>query len=230
MDRLIMLLSTDWFLPYWYSIGFIVEDGRKPCVQEGCREIVKGIIGSAVEYYHVSFSAERLQSTVEHIEKLMKRCQLDRAAVDRVNELIAVDERSDFDTEGLMWILYSLTEKLLATDSNIEDVLLDREIRRAVEQAHSKFGLNQVNFQELSLNSASRWDGYIRTLTPDLPTFLADYASEQLLAGGSFVEIWRYLSDVLTTKQQDELRMWYRKTAHDYMGLDAHLWPAPWGA
>jgi len=35
VDKLIMLLSTDWFRPYWSSIGIEVNEAIKTSIQAG---------------------------------------------------------------------------------------------------------------------------------------------------------------------------------------------------
>jgi hypothetical protein len=47
IDKLIMLLSTDWFLDLWPMIGLrtILERG-KLCLQKGCRDIARDILST----------------------------------------------------------------------------------------------------------------------------------------------------------------------------------------
>jgi hypothetical protein len=45
-DHAPMLLSTDWFAPHWNVIG-IEADRQKQCFQNGCRDIVRGVVGEA---------------------------------------------------------------------------------------------------------------------------------------------------------------------------------------
>ena len=72
-DDLVMLLSTDWFLPYWFVLGIGAEDERKVCVKEGCRKIVKQIMSGAREYWHVSFSEERISETHFNAEVCLRK-------------------------------------------------------------------------------------------------------------------------------------------------------------
>jgi hypothetical protein len=62
VDQVVMLLSTDWFLPYWSLIG-IEADEERLCVQKGCRQIVHEVMNGATDYYSVNFSYERLRAT-----------------------------------------------------------------------------------------------------------------------------------------------------------------------
>src|ERR1700752_4639430 len=74
IDYLIMLLSTDWFGPYWASIGVDVgEDVRAP-LGLGCRDIVHQILSGEEHYYLVSFSAQRKAGTRATLESLVRGC------------------------------------------------------------------------------------------------------------------------------------------------------------
>jgi hypothetical protein len=50
-DRLVMLLSTDWFFEHWAVAGLTVDRQKRECVRDGSREIVETLIGGASEYY-----------------------------------------------------------------------------------------------------------------------------------------------------------------------------------
>jgi hypothetical protein len=69
VDKVVMLLSTDWFLPYWSVVGIEATE-QKLCVQEGCRQIVHEMVNGATEYYHVNFSDERLRATRQSLRDL----------------------------------------------------------------------------------------------------------------------------------------------------------------
>jgi hypothetical protein len=40
-DRLVMLLSTDWFFEHWAVAGLTVDRQKRECVRDGSREIVE---------------------------------------------------------------------------------------------------------------------------------------------------------------------------------------------
>jgi hypothetical protein len=59
VDKLVFLLSTDWFKPYWSGIGIDIDEAAKTSVQQGCREIVAQILSGTKSYYLASFSDDR---------------------------------------------------------------------------------------------------------------------------------------------------------------------------
>ena len=63
LDHLVMLLSADWFFPYWDLIGIFTKDKRKSLLREGCREIVRQIMSTATQYYGTNFSVARVKES-----------------------------------------------------------------------------------------------------------------------------------------------------------------------
>src|SRR6516162_11289086 len=86
-DKAAMLLSTDWFGPYWSVIG-IEADNAKVCIQNGCRDIVRGFVGDAGDYYLINFSHDRIEGTREDLRLLIRNCKLNEAAATRIHDLI----------------------------------------------------------------------------------------------------------------------------------------------
>ena len=65
IDKLVMLLSTDWFLPYWTALGIILKEKDQRLFQMSCREIVKQILSGAYlnQYFLANLSKERVDET-----------------------------------------------------------------------------------------------------------------------------------------------------------------------
>src|SRR3954452_1499624 len=92
IDNVAMLLSSDWFFPYWSSIGIFTEDKRKSVLREGCREIVRQIIGDATQYWHINFSVARVNETRAMLDALLKRCDLEVVNTNRITSLISRED------------------------------------------------------------------------------------------------------------------------------------------
>jgi hypothetical protein len=73
MDYFMMLLSTDWFLPYWPEIGIDIAEAKRVGLQQGCREIADQILGGANNYFLADFSEERRQETHSMFLALLRR-------------------------------------------------------------------------------------------------------------------------------------------------------------
>jgi hypothetical protein len=230
MDKIVMLLSTDWFFPHWEIIGANGAYEQRFCLQSACREIVQQIIGGARDYYQASFTPERLQATDAMLIEALRKCRFHEDTISQMHELVTPQESGPCSNESFAWTLSVLTKKLLIGQSGLEAPGLDPFIENAVARAYAKYSQSELNFKDLCSNSPSPWDQYIRELTPDLPSSMAEYLSERLLPQIECKKIWADLANELSPEQLDELRTWYRNTAERSMGLDTHDWPPPWKA
>jgi hypothetical protein len=87
VDRAAILLSTGWFSLYWSVIGIEAEIQQK-CFQNGCREIVLQLIGTAKDYYQIDFSAARIEHTRQSLRTLAHNCNLAGSPVARLEEWV----------------------------------------------------------------------------------------------------------------------------------------------
>src|SRR6516225_6613441 len=98
LDKVIMLLSTDWFFSEWPIIGIVIDDKKKKVLQHGCREIVRKMVSGATEYWLISFSAKRTQETLSQFELLLKTSKVEGAAFKRISALTREDDASEPDS------------------------------------------------------------------------------------------------------------------------------------
>ena len=64
-----------------------------------------------------------------------------------------------------------------------------------------------------ALSSTSNWDQYLRQVTPDLPTYLSDWASNNLQTPDRFRRFWAELFWVTSNREREVLRVWYEGEA-----------------
>jgi hypothetical protein len=209
VDHAAMLLSTDWFAPYWNVIG-IEADRQKQCLQDGCRAIVRRVVGGAQDYYLIDFSHDRIEKTREDLHLLVRNCKLSKAAATRVEELAA--HKSGRDQLGkTAWLFRNLHDEL------VNDQTLDQQIRTALTRSRSKFSFaSGLNFEEICLRSSTAWDEYIRGLTPELPASLAYLVSTDLLAVAELSDVLKQL----TNGQREHLHARFRAAASALTGVE----------
>jgi hypothetical protein len=207
VDKLIMLLSTDWFKPYWSSIGIEVDEATKTSIQQGCREIIKQILSGAKSYYHISFTEERKKNTRAMLESLAKKSEAEPV-------LRAIEEWAKMSDEEMKaaWIYTSFTDDLLSHNVRGGDPKLDPAIVAHMVKAQRKYDLASFEFLEKCESSETTWDQYTRELTPELPTALADTLAAVLTAS-RYETFWSTIRERLTTAQREELIAWYRDMA-----------------
>src|ERR1700720_316506 len=178
MDDLIMLLSADWFRPYWSSVGLLIEPEATICLQQGCRDIVKEMIGRAKEYYHIDFSDERLERTESKFWELLRSCKAGPNARNRISALIGGEHSSKLD-EATSCLLVMVTEQLIGNSIPEADSLspIILMVIRGIAGGWCEPEKLTLNFADLCGSSTSAWDEYLRALTPDIPKNLGHYAS-----------------------------------------------------
>jgi hypothetical protein len=209
VDHAAMLLSTDWFAPYWTVIG-LEADEQKQCLQNGCRDIVRQLVGRARDYYLIDFSDDRIERTRDDLLSLVRHCKLGKAAATRVEELAA--HKSGRDQLGkTAWLFRNLHDEL------VNDQTLDQQIRTALTRSHSKLSFaSELNFEEICLRSSTAWDAYIRNLTPELPASLAHLVSTDLLAIAELSDVLKQL----TNDQRKHLHARFRVAAKALTGVE----------
>jgi len=218
LDKLVMLLSADWFFPHWHLIGIFTKDKRKSLLREGCREIVRQIMSNATQYYGTNFSVARVKESRAMLDALLKRCDLEEVSVNRIVGIIS-SEGSPID-EGTRWLIVCMTEQLL--DGSVtapQDVAITEGLRRLRDE---RINLDEIDFKKCCLNSASTWDQYLRNATPDQPTMLADYVSA-IASNSEFELLWGFINVSLTAKQRYELLSWYRARGQSLTGEPLRL-------
>ena len=218
LDHLVMLLSADWFFPYWDLIGIFTKDKRKSLLREGCREIVRQIMPTATQYYGTNFSVARVKESRAMLDALLKRCDLEEVSVNRIIGIIS-SEGSPVD-EGTRWLIVCMTEQLL--DGSVTappDIAITEGLRRVRDEWQN---LDEIDFKGYCLNSASTWDQYLRNATPDQPTMLADYVSA-IASNSEFELLWGFINVNLTAKQRHELLSWYRSRGQSLTGEPLRL-------
>jgi hypothetical protein len=104
-----MLLSTDWFLPYWAAIGLRIAVEKRNFMQQGCRQVVEQMIDGAEQYYFISFALDRLETTRDSFWQLISKARLDDEAISEIRKLLSPNS----EDSGIRWMLTLNTEMLV---------------------------------------------------------------------------------------------------------------------
>lgn len=223
LDDLIMLLSTDWFSPYWLMLGIQMEGETRLCFREGCREIVKQILSGAREYYDRSYSEERLAHTRSMLEFLLQKCQADPATIDKISAL-ARDEENRITDQPTAWLALVITQQLLQNSMG-ESPSLDSDLKQAVSTTWETLNRSEFpepDFEQVCLGSKSEWDVFTRSRTPDEPAMLSDFMSS-LASEEKFEQFWTAVRAKLSLGERRELLNWYRKVGESMTGEPLRL-------
>src|SRR5262249_24904035 len=166
-DKLAMLLSTDWLSPYWSVIGIDAED--RVCFRRGCRDIVKGLIGAAENYYLISFADERISATRDAVNALVATCKLSGRAAATLHA-ICIPRVGRHEEQTAAWMLTTIT-----LDELTQDIQLAPAVRELLLRSRKFYAFDSEALAESCKTSRTEWDLYVQQLTPELPYSLSDF-------------------------------------------------------
>jgi hypothetical protein len=219
MRYLVMLLSTDWFLPFWSEIGLNADTTMKAKLQEGCREIVSTVIvkksaDNEGRFDYIDHTDESELKAKSVLRELIERLDAKGAASAMVEEW----NRWDHDDLGSALMLRMLTHELIEGVGGEGNPAPHFAIRAAVMEATVTYDLDPSQFEEISNKSKSSWDEYVQSLL-EVPTALSDYLYPAVQVYRLRM-LWNRVSERLTGKQREELLSWYRAMAKSRMPFD----------
>jgi hypothetical protein len=205
-DKLLLVLSTDWFAPYWPSIGLYVAKDKKADVQRRLREEVRrSFLGRT--YWHAAFDASRVESTSG---ALLAAFEGNAGEATR-QALLALAGKGQLVHESgrEIWLLSTMTEMLVDSgDESLSADLIDA-IRRAWNLSQS----GSTDWLEVCEGSSTEWDLSVQSLTPDIPCWLADFIAAEIEDVDQFGMFWSELHRLATESMIDGLRDWYKAAA-----------------
>lgn len=235
-DKIIMLLSTDWFFDHWAAIGIGLETSKKCMLQSGSRNIVKqfpqNFDEELVAYYHLQ-SMEESTLTKSLFLDLMDFCK-----ITELSKRIILDSLTRKIYTGakyfLLQVLEDLTQLLVENYFDDSEYSLSPHIKSSLSSlwvrterfSTGRVSLKdprQINFESLSEESSSLWDQTVRQLVPDNPTFLVDDLTSNRPIISLLEYVWCLTCESLTEEQQSELTHWYCSTIEALTGTTIQL-------
>src|SRR2546426_1750670 len=156
-DYLIMLLSTDWFMPYWAEIGIDLAEDKRIRIQQGCREILEEILGGADSFHLVDLSEERKQATESKFIAVLRRC-------DAEPELSATRTewaRLSHTELTAVFLCANFNRQIPSADGSGVAPYLEFPVRAEVVKTWEAYALDPAVFEDICLSSKTEWD--IRT-------------------------------------------------------------------
>jgi len=212
-DYLVLLLSTDWFLPYWTEIGIDITDDKKVGIQQGCRQMIDEILDGADSFYLASFSEERKHLTESKLLALLRQWEAER-------EMTATCDEWENLSHGELTAVVEcamLNAEVPSADGSGNVPYLEFAIRAEVVKAWETHSLKASVFRDICLSSKTAWDLRTQKLLTSPRTLVNQLW--RVLLDHRFRAFWTDLQKRLTSQQRQELVSWYRAMvkakAHD---------------
>lgn len=211
LDKLILLISADWFQPFFPIFWPDVDEGRIVSIKLAARESVKDMMSGATVYWNISFSRERLVETEKGYVKRLQSIGLNDDSIDALLQRSEKNNLNDEIVKTSLWLFWTLTEHLISSWSTGPLADLDEHKKIGIQQLFRAIDEKRFpnNLEEVSNASDSEWDEYLKKLTPDLPSFLSDYAEIHIAGFEKFRVFWMEASKLLGTKLRKSLIEWY---------------------
>jgi hypothetical protein len=227
IDKLVMLLSTDWFLEQWTLLCMKSDLPTRLAMMKKCRTIVEQLLGGASNYWEVSFEDTRLFKTYESFFAAATESKLHVSDIDFLRK-IADQNQSEIEEGNNIFLLASLTQ-LLISDAGRE-VIKDVPVMtvETITPIFEVSNLSRSDIVPLCLNSNTDWDKKIRNMTPDLPDMLGDFLLSIYKQMHHFIQFWGRVVENTSLDERSQLIEWYRDTAGELMGrsLEIPKWMA----
>jgi len=203
-DYLLILMSTDWFLPYWPEIGINIDSNKKVAIQRGCRRIVDRILDGADEIYLSDFSYERRQETCSRFQELLRNCSAEMEVAGTWEEWNSLSHRQ----LSVALICAALNSTIASSSDSAPELQLNPLIRLEADKEWKSHELSPSIFREVCLNSTTEWDIHTRAILASPRTLVNQLW--RVLVFRHLRSFWAHLQRKLTVNQLQELRLWYR--------------------
>jgi hypothetical protein len=216
-DYLVMLLSTDWFLPFWSEIGIDAGTDLKDLVKESCRAMVRHFMGTGEDYFRIDFRDERMRETHSQFIGLLREYGLESV----VNIETFAHSGDDL---GIGLMLRALTHDLLSEEKVNAIPSLDDVTRIAIAEG-KKYDLDPSQLSKTSRESGSGWDKYLESVFCDVPDTLSTFAMFSVQRY-RLKHLWMRMCEILSEVQRSKLLEWYRIRARS-IGFPGDIDPVP---
>jgi len=204
LDELIVLLSTDWFLPCWTEIGIEIAESKKLCIQKGCREVTDRMLRGAENEFFSDFSEARMRGTESDFLALLQRCEAQQELFVTYKEWATL---SDQDIRAA-WSCSYLNLKITSGVAE-NSPPLDPMVRAKVAATWGAYDVKHDAFLDVSLRSGTDWDRHVQIIWCGPKTLPGQLHS--VLQYRELRAFWEHLRVSLTPQQLHQLVTWYRE-------------------
>jgi hypothetical protein len=218
-DNLSMLMSSDWFMDAWELCGLHPSSVSRSLIQKKCRLIVEKIVGGCSTYWDAEFSERRGAETKNQLIQVLDAAHLARSDMAICERYL--DGKDDIEGELVHPSLVPTLFSLFVSEHRRGEGLPGQFRRDSVMRIEE--ALEAVNSEqpivEAGSNISSKWDRWLGSLTPDIPSFTVDVARELAQYAGPHTRLAAALKVVLTAEELSQLDRWLQASAEELAGV-----------
>jgi hypothetical protein len=214
----ILLLSVDWFFPYWEIFGLIFDVKQKNIIQGAARKSIKKFMQNTEIFWYIARADSDYENRSSQFTKQLASDGLKPKTIDRLfSSLIEITSKGTHVQSITQSVFSMITDLIKEKDSNYSLNNLNSEIASHFISSLDKYSKSDlIDFELINLSSNSTWDKYIRNLTPDLPTLLSDRVSISMSVNGEFKKFWCTMIIGMKPSHVKELLNWYVTSAKQF--------------
>ena len=213
IDKVAMLLSADWFAPYWSAAGLVVSPEEQSKGQRAARAVVRDLMKGVEVYWSVDFSDRRVSATQKRLFAGLRSSGIDARVIDQISAVMRKQAENDGSVSTSLWLFGALCDQLCSASV---DARLDQNIVRVVRalwRGSKNNSVERIELENALRASNTSWDRYLCGLTPDLPTYLSDSASALFVNRERFQRFWASLYWMVPQRERRALLCWLEMEA-----------------
>jgi hypothetical protein len=229
LDKQILLISSDWFQPFISVLLPNLAEDKAMSIKLAAREIVKDFMSGATVYWNISFSNERIADTEN---KFVRRLRLIGLSDESIDCLIKNQNKEVLDDEvgNTLWLLWSLTEYFANSSENLKLDNFGQNTKKIFLNAYRNVNESDLpaTLEDAFKTTDTEWDMYLKDLTPDISSYLCDYAEINITGIQKFHIFWINLQKALDVEVRKVIIQMYLEEAKRIVDSELALKMPAW--
>lgn len=221
-DQFVLLLSSDWGEPFLQCDLELTHDEMRN-VKLASRSAVEHLMSTALEpktFYNADMSIERRKRTWNILSShLLSKKTLERVQLFIENDL----NQKHFDdiTLSALWLI--LDDYFVSrASSDINQINSQKLIQ--LKSVFIQLESGDDDIEQIAIDSNSKWDNYLTSLTPEIPTALSDFYEIKVNINSKFKRFWVNVMKILDKEEESLLLSWL---AREYESLTGNRFGVP---
>jgi len=213
-----MLLSGQWFLPFWAHAGVAASSAEKMRISQAMRDIVRHFM-TGNSYWDADFSLKRIETTRLDVRELLSG----RSSLAKIEKIAAAREGYEFDFASETLSIVEMLNSYIESEPDGAGTYLSEELRRKVLAILTELASGQPELKLAYEEIKSSWDKWLRNATSSVPYFLYDFACELCFTQPSTKLFISEARAAFDEKERRELSLAYTQMSSNVLGVDRDI-------
>lgn len=213
-DYIIMILSSDWAESYLKDFIPSLNDDRSVNLVKKCaRETVIDFMSKSISYINIDHAPDRVNKSRSKFFGLLKG--LDKSTLHELNKLFE-ELKDGKNHQDLIWMINQqisgLINGLFVTDH------FDEKELSILKNTYSEIFDTEIDFQSEARSSQTEWDKYLVSINPEVPSYLADFATLNMLDLCLLKKYLIRINQLFNREQMNRLKDWIQNNSSSLVG------------